>query len=960
MTLHSQAKLLLRYQSLGLISIVLFIIAGVFSYFLFKDNVIYQQKLETLDVEIRQQHQEKIKVEVQNAREHILYMNSRAEQQLMQQSKTVVEQAHSIANIIYQQQKDSFSTSQIQQLIIATLRDLKFFNNRGYYFIIGLDSQSVLQPTAPELEGTDVSKNPKTAATVARILRSVDNKEQAGYSRYEWYKPSNLNKLSKKISYAKVFKPFGWMIGTGDYISSFETDLRNASLDRLASLKSDIHTNITVIDSMSNIISESENDSVAVRNLGPKSFENLVKFATKGGGFINFSDLIDADEEKPRYDRLAYIETINPFGWILISDISPGRINKIIAVQRDQAKQQSRTDLTTLVIVLLISALLTLAILWVYTFWFKRLFKNYQNSLDLQQDEINSNIQELKLASRVFDSANDAIIVTDANYRIIAANPASHRITGYSSQELIGKDPMFLAVDSQDRFFYQQIATLLQKEGYWQGEIFNRHKNGHRYPTRLSISTCLDKDRKVQNFISVFSDITEHKKTEQRLIYLADFDPLTKLAKRHILAERVNEVIRNCELNGSQEFALMLIDLDRFKNINDTLGHNVGDQVLKQIAERLGTNIRASDTIGRLSGDEFIILVNNSKALSAATRLANRVLRDLAEPIHIATHDLVVTPSIGIAVYPGNGENFDALLKNADAALHHAKAQGRNNYQFFTIDMHQRAAEKLTLERGLRQALHKRQFEIHYQAQYDLKTGLLVGCEALLRWHCPELNNPSPDKFIPVAEETGLILPIGQWVLEHACRQAAIWQEQGFKIVPIAVNVSSYQFNKNIVQAIVRSLKNAKLDPQWLVVEITESALMRDPEFTKQVLIELREIGVQIALDDFGTGYSSLAYLKRFPIDKLKIDKAFINGLPQDQDDLVITRSIIDVACNLNLTIIAEGVETEAQELLLKDLGCHQMQGFLRARPVNAKQFIIDHFAALPKETVVEKSLQSD
>ncbi|NQZ33645.1 MAG: EAL domain-containing protein [Oceanospirillaceae bacterium] len=960
MTLHSQAKLLLRYQSLGLISIVLFIIAGVFSYFLFKDNVIYQQKLETLDVEIRQQHQEKIKVEVQNAREHILYMNSRAEQQLMQQSKTVVEQAHSIANIIYQQQKDSFSTSQIQQLIIATLRDLKFFNNRGYYFIIGLDSQSVLQPTAPELEGTDVSKNPKTAATVARILRSVDNKEQAGYSRYEWYKPSNLNKLSKKISYAKVFKPFGWMIGTGDYISSFETDLRNASLDRLASLKSDIHTNITVIDSMSNIISESENDSVAVRNLGPKSFENLVKFATKGGGFINFSELIDADEEKPRYDRLAYIETINPFGWILISDISPGRINKIIAVQRDQAKQQSRTDLTTLVIVLLISALLTLAILWVYTFWFKRLFKNYQNSLDLQQDEINSNIQELKLASRVFDSANDAIIVTDANYRIIAANPASHRITGYSSQELIGKDPMFLAVDSQDRFFYQQIATLLQKEGYWQGEIFNRHKNGHRYPTRLSISTCLDKDRKVQNFISVFSDITEHKKTEQRLIYLADFDPLTKLAKRHILAERVNEVIRNCELNGSQEFALMLIDLDRFKNINDTLGHNVGDQVLKQIAERLGTNIRASDTIGRLSGDEFIILVNNSKALSAATRLANRVLRDLAEPIHIATHDLVVTPSIGIAVYPGNGENFDALLKNADAALHHAKAQGRNNYQFFTIDMHQRAAEKLTLERGLRQALHKRQFEIHYQAQYDLKTGLLVGCEALLRWHCPELNNPSPDKFIPVAEETGLILPIGQWVLEHACRQAAIWQEQGFKIVPIAVNVSSYQFNKNIVQAIVRSLKNAKLDPQWLVVEITESALMRDPEFTKQVLIELREIGVQIALDDFGTGYSSLAYLKRFPIDKLKIDKAFINGLPQDQDDLVITRSIIDVACNLNLTIIAEGVETEAQELLLKDLGCHQMQGFLRARPVNAKQFIIDHFAALPKETVVEKSLQSD
>jgi len=613
-------------------------------------------------------------------------------------------------------------------------------------------------------------------------------------------------------------------------------------------------------------------------------------------------------------------------------------------MQRFQVEKQSKTDLHTLIAVLIITALLTLFILYVYNYWFQRLFKNYQKSLDLQQIKINTNNKELNLASTVFDSANDAIIVTDAKYKIIAANPASHRITGYTPIELIGKNPLFLASESHDKLFYHKIVSVINKEGHWQGEIYKQHKDGKRYPVRISISTCTDKQRNILNYISVFSDISEHKKTEQQLIYLADFDPLTKLSKRHIIAERVKEVISYSNFNGAQKFALMLIDLDRFKNINDSLGHTIGDQVLKTIADRLKTNIRASDTISRLSGDVFIILVNHNKAQSAATRLANRVLRDLAEPIKFGTHDLVVTPSIGIATFPYNGENFDALLKNADAALHHAKAEGRNNYQFFTIDMHQRASEKLTLERGLRQALNKQQFEVYYQAQYDLATNQLVGCEALLRWKCEELDNPTPDKFIPVAEETGLILPIGQWVLDQACRQAAQWIKQGHEPIPVAVNVSSYQFNKKLIDQVERSLKQANLAPQWLVIEITESALMDDPDFTKQTLSTLRELGVKIALDDFGTGYSSLAYLKRFPIDKLKIDKAFINGLPKDQDDLVITRSIIDVACNLNMIIIAEGVETQAQELLLKKLGCHQMQGYLKAKPVDAQTFSEQHF----------------
>jgi len=951
MTLHSQAKLLLRYQSLGIISIVFIIIAGVFSYFLLKDNVSYQRKLETLDKEIRQQHQTQIQLEVKNAREYIIYMNSMAKQQLMQQSKAAIEQAHSIATNIYLQQKDKFPEQQIKNFIIETLRDLRFFNGRGYYFINRLDSYSLLLPIAPHLEGSYLLDNPQSAGAIANILSSLKNKERAGFSRYKWYQPLNLTQISKKISYAKVFEPFEWLIGTGDYLSSFEQDLREAALERLSTLTSDSQANITVLDRQANIISHANVQGKTKQNLTPELIAKIVKFSQSGGGFVNFSELYDIKDTDQLSDRYAYIEAIDLLGWTIIADISPSKINAIISMQRVQVERQSQSDLYTLIAVLAITAVLTLFILYAYNYWFKRLFRNYQKNLDLQQHEINSNNKELKLASRVFDSANDAIIVTDAAYKIIAANPASHRITGYSHHELIGKDPLFLASDSQDKHFYQQVAALIAREGRWQGEIYNRHKNGERYPVRISISTCMDKEREILNYISVFSDISEHKKTEQQLIYLADFDPLTKLAKRHILAERVGEVISYSELNDQQQFALMLIDLDRFKNINDSLGHNIGDQVLKTVAERLQTNIRASDIISRLSGDEFIILVNHNKAQRAATRLANRVLRDLAEPIKIGSHDLVVTPSIGIATFPYNGNNFDALLKNADAALHHAKSQGRNNYQFFTIDMHQRASEKLTLERGLRQALNKQQFEVYYQAQYDLTTGLLVGCEALLRWHCHELNNPTPDKFIPVAEETGLILPIGQWVLDQACRQGAQWIEQGHTPIPIAVNVSSYQFNQKLIGLVEQSLQKAGLDPKWLVIEITESALMHDPEFTKQALIKLRELGVKIALDDFGTGYSSLAYLKRFPIDKLKIDKAFINGLPEDQDDLVITRSIIDVACNLNMTIIAEGVETTAQEILLKHLGCHQMQGYLKAKPLNALAFSEQHLDPQIKPT---------
>ncbi len=946
MTLNSQAKAMLKFQSFGMIGISFLIIAGIFGYFLFKENLSYENRLQTLDREIQQQQKQQIRAEVEKAREFIEHMNSQAEEQLKQQARSAVEQAHSIATSLYNKHRDQLDQAAIKELIKTALRDVRFFKGRGYYFINDAEANAVLMPIRPALEGTSLLLNADVQIfhIINTLLESIDNESGAGFSRYSWYPPGERQKKSRKISYAKKFRPFNWHIGAGDYVQSFEEDLRLAALERLSRITTNNNTSVTILDTKGTVISRTilaqDMQNEPIGPLADDNLQQLLSFANSGGGVFNYQTQTPQTAAK-----FAFVETIRPFNWVIIADIFPQQISQIIESQRSQIVDNSRSDLKMLVIVLSIAGLVTLALSLLFNRGFSHLFKRYQGSIDLQEREIQNQTIELKLAARVFDSSNDAIVVTDAAHNIIAVNPACLTTSGYDVDEILGQSSDFFASDHQDKVFYQRQHTDLAQQGYWQGEIFHQHKNGGIYPSWVSISTSLDTENKVLNYISTFSDISERKKTEQRLNYLADYDPLTKLAKRHILAERVNEVINYSDLNHQQKFALMLIDLDRFKNINDSLGHNIGDLVLQEIAKRLAGNIRVSDIISRLSGDEFIILVNNNKSESAAKRLATRIMRDLAEPVHISEHDLVVTPSIGIATFPEHGNSFDALLKNADAALHHAKSQGRNNFQFFTFDMHEKASEKLSIEGGLRLALSKQQFEVYYQAQYELGTDKLCGCEALLRWHTPELGMIPPDKFIPIAEESGLILPIGQWVLDQACRQASIWKEQGFEPIPIAVNVSSYQFTNNIVSSIVHSLTKAKLDAKWLVVEITESALMHDPEFTQSALQQLRDLGIKIALDDFGTGYSSLAYLKRFPLDKLKIDRTFITGLPQEQDDLVITRSIIDVARNLNMTTIAEGVETLQQQKLLTELGCQQMQGFLKAKPVAAAQFASEYLA---------------
>jgi len=942
MTLKLDAKSLPRYQSAGTIGIVLFLILVIASYFLFKVQSDNEQRLQSLSEEIYQQQKDQLNRELQAAHDYIQYMKAQAEHVLKEESRNQVEQAHAVASAIYNEQQGKRPEHEIKALVRESLRNVRFFNGRGYLFIDDMQGNCVLLPTAPQLEGTSLFDNrDDTGHYIMRgLIDAVSNPNGFGYSRYRWYPPGDKTTMANKIAYVKKFEPFDWLIGSGDYIYRIENDLKQAALKRLSSVRFGKHGYIAILHRDGKVLSSaSQSQPIAVEDIETEReralVTHLLQVAQTGGGFTNY-EWYYPDGTGP-VNKLSLVKNVEGLDWVLVAGIYPDEINQLISSQREQMQQVTEEDMTLLMLVLMAVAMLSIVMATIFAGWFRGLFERYQLDIDQKQSRLEENAKALQISARVFETASEGILVTDPGNRIIAANPAMCEITGYSAQELIGKNPSMLASGRHDAGFYSGMWHSLKKTGHWQGELWNRRKNGEIYPEWLTISTSCEDDGTLVNYVATLSDISERKDAEQRLRYLAEYDPLTDLPNRRLLAEHVQKQISLSQRNQHQ-FALMFVDLDRFKNINDSLGHAVGDQILQTISKRLNSAVREYDTVSRLGGDEFVILVNNSKAESAAVHLACRLAQDIARPIHTEFQDLVITPSMGIAVYPNDGQDFETLLRNADAALYHAKSQGRNNFQFFTEDMNARVLEKLKLENALRGAIKRQEFQLHYQAQFDLETDELCGYEALIRWQSPEHGLVPPNEFIPLAEETGLIIPIGQWVLQEACRQAVAWQRAGYKPVPVAVNVSSQQFGKDIVGVVHNVLEESGLEARWLTVELTESTLMHDLKVAVASLQGLKALGVSVALDDFGTGYSSLAYLKRFPVDKLKIDKAFIDKVPTDPDDTAITHSIIDVARNLNMETIAEGVETTQQQDFLSSAGCRQMQGYLKARPLPADQ----------------------
>ncbi len=546
----------------------------------------------------------------------------------------------------------------------------------------------------------------------------------------------------------------------------------------------------------------------------------------------------------------------------------------------------------------------------------------------------------LRQSATVFNSSAEGITITDPERNIVSVNRGFSEITGYSEAEVLGRNPRILQSGRHGRDFYQTMWAAIKDHGIWRGEIWNRRKNGEIYPERLTINTVRDEQGKLVNYVGVFSDLSQIKQSEAMMDHLAHYDPLTELPNRLLIRSRLEHALVHARAQGTH-LAVMYLDLDRFKNINDSLGHPAGDQLLCELAKRLGARLHTPNiTLGRLGGDEFVILMEDLKQVEAASVVAQDVLRILEQPFHLGEQgEVFIAASIGISLYPEDASDATQLFRNADTALYQAKELGRNTYHFYTEGLTRAADQRLTLESHLRRALERNEFLLHYQPQVTVADGRLIGVEALVRWQHPELGLVPPDQFIPLAEETGLIVPLGEWVLLTACTQLKAWIDQGLPPFSVAVNLSSRQFHQGDLASRVHAVLNTvDLPPALLELEITESAIMEQGELAIATLDALKALGVKLSIDDFGTGYSSLSYLKRFPVNTLKVDQSFVHDLEQDRSDQEIAATIIAMAHNLELQALAEGVETEGQLAFLHQHGCEACQGYLISKPLPADE----------------------
>ncbi|PLY17002.1 MAG: two-component system response regulator [Sedimenticola sp.] len=546
--------------------------------------------------------------------------------------------------------------------------------------------------------------------------------------------------------------------------------------------------------------------------------------------------------------------------------------------------------------------------------------------------------ETLRLAASVFENTDEGVVITDAQGKILEVNRAFTEILGYTRDEVIGRNPRLWQSLRHDESFYRNMWLSLTETGQWRGELWNRRKDGSVFPEWQTISSVTDEEGRLTHYVGVFSDISQIKHSQEQLDHLAHHDALTDLPNRLLLNERLEQAIRHAERNASK-LAVIFLDLDLFKHINDSLGHPAGDSLLQKVAAKLVQTVRQGDTVARIGGDEFVLLLEEIDIADNVVVAAEKLMAIFAEPFQLGDQGIRITASLGITLYPRDGKDSASLLRNADAAMYRAKEEGRNTYQFYTEELTRNAFERVLLENNLRQAISREELRLVYQPQVDLQSGQIIGVEALIRWQHPELGIISPIKFIPLAEESGLIHSIGEWVLRTACRQGRDWLERGIDFGSIAVNVAGHQIQRgNLPEDVKKILAETRFPSSQLELEVTEGFIMQQADFAIRQLMTLRQMGVTLAIDDFGTGYSSLSYLKQLPIHKLKIDQSFVRDIPEDPNDMAIADAIIAMGKSLGLTVIAEGVETQEQANFLKAAGCQEAQGYLYSRPITADE----------------------
>lgn len=547
--------------------------------------------------------------------------------------------------------------------------------------------------------------------------------------------------------------------------------------------------------------------------------------------------------------------------------------------------------------------------------------------------------ESLRQYEKVFEGSEQGIMVTDVDHVILSVNPAFTKMLGFTLEDVKGKTPRILSSGLHEPAFYQNMWESIQNFGHWRGEVWNRRKNGEILPEWLSISEVRNEVGVVSHYVGTFSDISDLKSAQKEIQYLSSHDALTGLPDITLFRDRLENAV-SIATAANSKIGLLALNLDNFKFLNDSLGYASGDKLLRLFAERLKSCLRDTDSICRHGGDEFIILLNNMQDDESISLVVDTLLNEISSPFAFAGSNISTSCSIGVAVYPNDGNDFEKLFGRARKAMSQAKEEGRNTARFFTEKLNTDSLHYLNIAYGLREALAHHQFELHYQPQMNLCNGKITGAEALVRWHHPQNGIQPPAQFIGIAEQTGLIVEMGEWIIEEACRQAMEWQKNGLPPLSIAVNVSAVQFRRgNLAKVILKALEKTGMNPQLLEVELTESVLLEDIDHLLAQLDALKKLGVKLAIDDFGTGYSSLAYLKKFNIDRLKIDQSFVRDINTDPNDAAIVRAIVQMAHTLNLNVIAEGVEDEAMLKHLRESGCDEVQGYLFSKPLPADAF---------------------
>ena len=923
--------------TLVLVLVVTLVMAGFYSW---SNEQEESSAFRRVTRELMQQQKERLSAEMRSALDYVDFVRLRTENVLRKRVVEQVDLALEVAQAIHAQEAERRPATEVQKLIIEALRPVQFFDGRGYIFIDDMEGRFILLPTAPQLEGTVALDNRDDHGTyiMRGLIAAAKQIPGSSFFRYRWYRPDNPLEMAEKLAYVRHFQPYDWLIGSGDYVYEWEMRQKAEAMERLRSLRFGNSGTIGLIslDGRSLLSPNAPGIEGQLPQNMPQqeriALEKIHAVAQAGGGFVEYEwPLHDQAANRPMGRKTALVSIYEPWGWVLVTSMFNDELQSALSAETQAHKQTAMQR--RLQLLLLLGAVLLLGLLGSFGFsrWSRHLFTNYHRELAAAH-------ADLRIAAIAFES-QEGMCVTDPDGVILRVNQSFTSITGYSAEEAVGKTPALLKSGRHDAQFYNAMHAALASTGVWQGEIWNRRKDGSIFPEWLTITAVNTDDGTVSHFVSTLTDITQRKEDEEKIRHLAYYDPLTLLPNRRLLMDRVQHALATSR-RTQHLGALMFIDLDNFKLVNDSLGHDQGDLLLREMAQRLSAAVREGDTVARIGGDEFVVVLENlnthpRKAARQAEQVAEKIRLSLAQPMHLAGQAVQGSCSIGVVLFADDTASADDLMKHADLAMYQAKEAGRNIVRFFDPEMHAAVLYRMTLEQDLRTALQEDQLLLFYQVQVNAQ-GQAVGAEALVRWQHPQRGLISPGEFIPLAEESGLILPLGQWVLHKACQQLAVWaKEPAHAHLSVAVNVSGRQMlQSDFVAQVLTVLQRTGARADRLKLELTESLLLDNPQDTITKMTELKAHGVGFSLDDFGTGYSSLAYLRQLPMDQIKIDQSFVQNIVTDPRATAIVRTIVTLADNLGLSVIAEGVETQAQRDSLLANGCYAYQGYLFGRPV--------------------------